>query len=280
MSVPIEFTSEYVEENSPVEEQLYGAFLNSGEPYRSMARPDFHTSARLGFSHDPRSVQNGPTPGLDLEDDGLYYNTTGSAAEYWKDRGLPTPTKDLKTLRSDLKQWGYCLIEEGLSSEQTRRMHKRLADQAEGERMAGVACWSGTPAPPGQPLCNSQMLHCLINKGKQFIQCVEHDPQGVQAGPMIEQLITGARAFGFGGIEGAWEDDFLVNQRLALERGEYVRIPELSPDSTLEALSQPFTYRDADSARRREPHQPMVLPEIKIRFADRRPGWQAPAREK
>ena len=36
--IPVEFTCEYIEANSPTEEQLYTAFLDSGEPYRSLQR--------------------------------------------------------------------------------------------------------------------------------------------------------------------------------------------------------------------------------------------------
>ena len=36
MKVPIEFTEEYVEENSPHDQQIYRDFLRSGEPFRSI----------------------------------------------------------------------------------------------------------------------------------------------------------------------------------------------------------------------------------------------------
>ena len=39
----------------------------------------------------------------------------------------------------------------------------------------------------------------------------------------------GARPTGLGGVEGAWNGDFLVNQRLMLEHGNYLPIGELSP---------------------------------------------------
>ena len=46
----------------------------------------------------------------------------------------------------------------------------------------------------------------------------------------------GARPEGLGGIEGAWVE-YQVNQRLAVERGEYIRVRELSADSPTEELS-------------------------------------------
>ena len=96
MSVPSEFSKHYVESNSPVEEQLYTEFLKSREPYKSLSRRNFHQSAKDGFSLDPRIIgETGPTPGLDLEDDEVYYNTSGAAAEYWRDKNLPRPVKDI-----------------------------------------------------------------------------------------------------------------------------------------------------------------------------------------
>lgn len=190
MTIPKEFDAGYVAENSPVEEQLYTAFLKSGEPYRSLYKRDYHGSARAGYGHDPKSVDGGPTPGLDLNDDEVYYNTSGSASDYWKDYDLPAPTQDIKALRADLKEWGYCLIKDALSPDQYKSMKQRLVEQATGERKAGIASWMGTAAAPGKELPDIQFLHCLINKGKQFVQCVEHDPDGVQGGPVIEQLLN------------------------------------------------------------------------------------------
>jgi len=155
-------------------------------------------SARYGYNHNPQKVDTSSNiPGLDLEDDQLYYNTTGSAADYWRDVELPKPAKAIKQLRSDLEEWGYCLIAEGLSKAQYSRMKQRLSDQAAGERKAGIACWTGSAPAPGKELPDVQFLHSLINKGEQFIQCVEHDPEGVQAGPLIEQLLNETVGEGF-----------------------------------------------------------------------------------
>ncbi len=188
--VPVEFTPEYIEANSPPEEQLYTAFLKSGEPYRSLYRQNFHTAAREGYGHNPEPLKAAAIPGLDLEDETVYYNTSGAAANYWSTIDLPQPTRDIRKLRTDLQQWGYCLIEEALSKDQYERLKQRLTEQAEAERKAGIACWTGAAAAPGEPLPKVQFLHSLINKGEQFIQCVEHDPAGVQGGPLIEQLLN------------------------------------------------------------------------------------------
>ena len=98
---------------------------------------------------------------------GLDYATTvGRKHEYWTDLGLPGATKDIAQLRCDLYQWGYCLIDEGLSEAQCAYMRQRLEEQAEGERVAGLAHM--TPS--------FQILWTLINKGECFARCVEHDP--------------------------------------------------------------------------------------------------------
>ena len=88
-------------------------------------------------------------------------------------------TKDIHRMRRDLKDWGFCLVEEGLSEAQCTRFRERLFAQAEGERRAGVQM----PTPSGQ------YVNSLVNKGRCFVQCIEQDPEGVQAGPLIEQLM-------------------------------------------------------------------------------------------
>ncbi len=425
--VPVEFTKDYVREHSTPESQLYSAFLNSGEPYRSINRHHFHQGAKFGYAHDPeKAPKDAAVPGLDLDDDDLYYNTTGGAAEYWSQFDLPKPCKELRQLRADLKEWGYCLIEDGLSPDQYRRMKKRLRDQAAGERKAGIASWMGTAPAPGDNLPRTQFLHTLMNKGEQFAQCVEHDPAGVQGGPVIEQILNetmgrgflmssfigiipnkynmpqgmhqdqgmspfvdanapftvntmyimddlcafnggtlvvpgshrllsdigsgnpvtqplppainleapagtvmmfegrllhgtgvnqsdeeriilvmnsvkanmrqqelhmlsvapevlehasekllyrlGARPGGLGGIEGVW-NEYQVNQRLAIERGEYIRVRELSPESSIEELSRDYGYRYSEMSRTQAQEQPEAIPEV-ARYHGIVPDWE------
>lgn len=167
MPIPPEFTKASVEENSPAEEQLYTAFLSCGEPWKSMyannpwlAPPDLRKPLEWGT--------------------GRYWDTTVARKHpYWKDKDLPRPTRDLHRLRADLKEWGFCLVEGGLSEQQCERFYRRLHEQAEGERRAGVQM----PTPSGQ------YVNSLVNKGACFVQCIEQDPEGVQAGPLIEQIM-------------------------------------------------------------------------------------------
>ena len=90
----------------------------------------------------------------------------------------------------------------------------------------------------------------------------------------------GARPTGLGGIEGAWNGDYLVDQRLALEKGEYVRVGELSAESPEEELGSYYSYRRSDSALKSAQHQPEALPEIKAKFSDLEPEWKRPQRKK
>ncbi|MBK88893.1 MAG: hypothetical protein CMQ44_08565, partial [Gammaproteobacteria bacterium] len=66
----------------------------------------------------------------------------------------------------------------------------------------------------------------------------------------------GARPTGLGGIEGAWNGDRLVGQRLALEQGRYLAVGELSPNSTARELNQDFGYRHSEVGARQAPYQP------------------------
>ncbi len=122
-----------------------------------------------------------PRAGEDLVwGEGRYYDTTVARKhDYWKDKDLPQPTKDIVRMRNNLYEWGFCLIEEGLSTEQLAVVKGRVEEQAEAERLAGLI--TDSPA--------LQLVWALINKGQCFVQCLEMNPEGVQAGPLIEQLL-------------------------------------------------------------------------------------------
>ncbi len=167
MAVPIEFTPEHVAENSPRDEHLYRSFLRCGEPYKSM------------LTRNPWLMPPDPRKPLEEGTGGYWETTVGRKHPHWKDVALPNPTRDIHQMRRDLTRWGYTLIEDGLSEEQCERFHTRIFEQAEGERLAGIA----------QITPSGQYVNTLINKGRVFGQCIEHDPEAVQAGPLIEQLL-------------------------------------------------------------------------------------------
>ena len=93
---------------------------------------------------------------------------------------LPTPTKDLQQLRHDLHERGFCLIEDGLSSEQCTRIRGRVADQAAAERALGTAYLAES----------QQHVWSLANKGAGFVGLPEHDPAAVQAWPDSSDCCT------------------------------------------------------------------------------------------
>jgi ectoine hydroxylase-related dioxygenase (phytanoyl-CoA dioxygenase family) len=167
MSLPHEFTQEYVKENSPLDEQLYTGFLKSGEPFKSM------------YENNPWLLP--PDIKKPLEwGGGQYWDTTVARKhEYWKAFDLPAATQDINQMRSDLKEWGYCLIDEAMSADQCSQFKQRLWDQAEGERLAHMQ----------QPTPSGQYINTLVNKGEIFGLCIEQNPDAVQAGPVIEQLL-------------------------------------------------------------------------------------------
>jgi hypothetical protein len=167
MTIPYEFTPEAVQALSPLEEQLYTGFLLN----RDLEEPILGRNPWLLPPDQNKPLEWGT---------GRYWDTTVARKhEYWKQIDLPLPTKDIRRMRRDLREWGYCLIEEGLSDAQYQRLNTRLLEQAEGERLAGIEQQS----PYGQ------YVYSLINKGECFAKCIEQDPEAVQAGPVIEQLM-------------------------------------------------------------------------------------------
>ena len=168
MPVPIEFTSAFIKQYSSVDSGIYSGFLRSKEPYQSLYKnnpwlipPDMKKPLEWGV--------------------GKYWETTVARKHsYWKDFDLPGPTRDIARLRSDLIEWGFCLIEDGLSRQQCAVFLSRLLDQAEAESLAGVQ----------QMTPSGQYVNSLVNKGACFALCIEQHPDAVQAGPLIEQILN------------------------------------------------------------------------------------------
>eukprot|EP01041_Mallomonas_annulata_P029145 gene29145-51088_t len=167
MTIPDEFTAEGVKAASEGDLMPYVPFLKSGEPYRSPIRNNPWTRP--------------PAAGDALEwGQGHYYDTTvGRKHPHWRDAALPQATRDMHQMRRDLVDWGYCLIEDGVSPAQCARLHERVADQAAAERALGVAHLNVA----------QQHVWALVNKGADFVGCMEFDPAFVQAGPLVERLL-------------------------------------------------------------------------------------------
>ena len=162
-----EFQKEYIEENSKETELLFNDFLNSQEPYASI----FKNNPWLKPPNLKEPLQSGD----------YYWNTTvGRKHPFWKNKKLPSPTKDIKQIRKDFKKWGYALIEDGMSEKQCKAFITRLLEQAEGEKKANV----NAVTPSGQ------YVHTLVNKGEIFRKCIEQDTSAVQAGHLIESFLN------------------------------------------------------------------------------------------
>lgn len=167
MSLPHEFTAEAVAAASPKDVCLFReAFEN-----RRLEHSLFENNPWLTPPPHDAPLKWGPD---------CYWDTTGAADHPdWHDADLPAPTKDMAVMRADFLEWGYCLIEDALSPQQCQEMHTRLVDQAQAEREAGLA--QGSPY--------GQYVNTLVNKGMCFAKAIEQDPDAVQGGPVIEQLL-------------------------------------------------------------------------------------------
>ncbi|MBT3733036.1 MAG: hypothetical protein HOG25_00185 [Gammaproteobacteria bacterium] len=165
--IPPEFSEKVIAATSDSAATPYRNFVHSREPYQSLyeANPNMRppkTGERLLWGEDK------------------YYDTTVARKHtYWKDLSLPKPKKDIAQLRQDFHEWGYCLVEDGLSVEQNQLVYQRVMDQAEAERELGIAYLSEA----------QQHVWSLVNKGDVFNRCMTHDTDAIQAGLLIEQLL-------------------------------------------------------------------------------------------
>ena len=165
--IPPEFSEKVIGATSDSAATPYRNFVHSREPYQSLyeANPNMRppkTGERLLWGEDK------------------YYDTTVARKHtYWKDLSLPKPKKDIAQLRQDFHEWGYCLVEDGLSVEQNQLVYQRVMDQAEAERELGIAYLSEA----------QQHVWSLVNKGDVFNRCMTHDTDAIQAGLLIEQLL-------------------------------------------------------------------------------------------
>ncbi|MBT3899331.1 MAG: hypothetical protein HOF32_11665 [Gammaproteobacteria bacterium] len=165
--IPPEFSEKVIAATSDSAATPYRNFVHSREPYQSLyeANPDMRppkTGERLLWGEDK------------------YYDTTVARKHtYWKDLSLPKPKKDIAQLRQDFHEWGYCLVEDGLSVEQNQLVYQRVVDQADAERELGIAYLSEA----------QQHVWSLVNKGDVFSRCMTHDTDAIQAGLLIEQLL-------------------------------------------------------------------------------------------
>lgn len=167
MTVPTEFTAAGVAKAERDATGGYRDFHRSGEPFRSL----IDNNPWLRPPKADQALEWGA---------GWYYDTTVARLhEDWRSVRLPLPTKNLVQLERDFIDWGYCLIEDGVSVAQCERLRVRVEEQAAAERALGIAHVSAA----------QQHLWALVNKGQVFVDCMQHDVSAVQAGPLIEHLL-------------------------------------------------------------------------------------------
>lgn len=179
-SIPNEFDPEYIASKSAPELHMYRAEVTSQEPMKSV----LENNPEIYFVQPKRSSDWG---NWEFKPGSYYDTTTGSKHAFWQDKGLPQPSKDIEQLRRDMLKWGYCKVEDALSSQQVEEIRLRVLEQAEGERLAGLA----------QKTPSGQNINCCVNKGQCFEGLIELHPNTVQAGPLMEQLVTEALGSGW-----------------------------------------------------------------------------------
>ena len=173
--IPNEFDPELINAKSTPDMQMYRAEVSSSEPMSSV----LENNPEIYFVPPRRSADWGK---WEFKPGSYYDTTTGAKHPYWKDHHLPQPTKDINQLRQDMMQWGYCKIEDALSTDQVALIRDRALEQAEGERLAGIA----------QKTPSGQNINCCVNKGRCFELFIEQHQSAVQGGPLVEQLVTEA----------------------------------------------------------------------------------------
>jgi ectoine hydroxylase-related dioxygenase (phytanoyl-CoA dioxygenase family) len=172
---PVEFDPDFIAEHSASDQQIYLAETKSKEPMASVLA----NNPEIYFVPPQRKSDWGKWEFKP----GAYYDTTiGSKHPHWCDVDLPRPSRDIHQLRRDLLRWGYCKVADALSAEQIATMRERVLEQAEGERLAGIA--QRTPS--------GQNINCCVNKGRCFELFIEQHPSIAQGGPLVEQLVTEA----------------------------------------------------------------------------------------
>ncbi|MDG1697186.1 MAG: phytanoyl-CoA dioxygenase family protein [Ilumatobacter sp.] len=173
--IPTEFDPSDIASKSSFDKQMYRAEVATAEPMKSV----LENNPNICFV-PPKSRSDWGN--WDYQP-GAYYDTTvGSKHPEWQGQDLPQPTVDISRLRQDLVTWGYCKVAQAVAPEQVAIIRKRVLDQAGGERRARIAQWTQS----------GQNINCCVNKGRCFEGIIEQDPEVVQGGPLIEQLLTEA----------------------------------------------------------------------------------------
>ena len=93
----------------------------------------------------------------------------------------PKPTKSLTIAKSDLKKWGYCLLEDAIPNELNKLAIARLVEQAKAEKHLNLAYEDGSKSKKWGDFDNNasntgvnQRVWMLPNKGKVFLDFLQN----------------------------------------------------------------------------------------------------------
>ena len=174
-TVPQEFDPEHVRARSAPIDRMYHDEVADREPMASVLA----NNPEIYFVPPKRRSEWGQWKFVP----GSYYDTTtGAKHPEWADVDLPIATRDIDRLRSDFLRWGYCKVEGAIAPDQVAVLHERVLEQAEGERLAGIA----------QRTQSGQNINCCVNKGRCFEALIEQDLGVVRGGALVEQLVDEA----------------------------------------------------------------------------------------
>jgi hypothetical protein len=83
----------------------------------------------------------------------------------WADKELPKATSDLARLKSDIDEFGYCIVADAIGKEQVTQIRGRIDEQARAERKQGLLPQDGVQSAGD----GNQWVYMLINKGQVFL---------------------------------------------------------------------------------------------------------------
>ena len=92
-----------------------------------------------------------------------------------KNQKFPKPTKSIAKAKQDLKEWGYCLLEDAIPIDLNEKLSKRLVEQANAEKKQKLAYEDGSKEKKWGEFDNTkkgginQRVWMLPNKGKIFL---------------------------------------------------------------------------------------------------------------
>jgi hypothetical protein len=83
----------------------------------------------------------------------------------WTENELPNATSDLEKLKSDIDEFGYCIVADAIAEEQVTQIRRRIDEQARAERKHGLVPQDGVQSEGD----GNQWVYMLINKGHVFL---------------------------------------------------------------------------------------------------------------